>query len=70
MATPKNLHIKKTIIAGLIGNAIEFYDFIVYAYLAAYFAAHFSPINDPIHPLDSKSCDSLATPVLAFILAL
>lgn len=51
IATPKNLHIKKTIIAGLIGNAIEFYDFIVYAYLAAYFAAHFFPSSDPVAAL-------------------
>lgn len=38
---------QKTILAGLIGNAIEFYDFIIYAYLAAYFAIHFFPSNDP-----------------------
>lgn len=34
---------RKTLLAGAIGNAIEFYDFIVYAYLAGYFAAQFSP---------------------------
>ena len=39
--------IRKTILAGLIGNAIEFYDFIIYAYLAAYFAIHFFPSDDP-----------------------
>lgn len=39
---------KKTIFAGLIGNAIEFYDFIVYAYLASYFALHFFPTHDPV----------------------
>ncbi len=49
--TKEALHIKKTIIAGLIGNAIEFYDFIVYAYLASYFAAHFFPSNDPVAAL-------------------
>ncbi len=35
-------------IAGAIGNAIEFYDFIVYAYLAHYFAKHFFPTDDPV----------------------
>ena len=33
--------LRKTIFAGAIGNAIEFYDFIIYAYLAVYFAYHF-----------------------------
>ena len=42
---------KKTIFAGLIGNAIEFYDFIVYAYLASYFALHFFPTHDPVAAL-------------------
>jgi hypothetical protein len=39
LAPPPSL--RKTLLAGLIGNAIEFYDFIVYAYLASYFAIHF-----------------------------
>jgi len=51
LALSDDLHIKKTIVAGLIGNAIEFYDFIVYAYLAAYFASHFFPSNDPVAAL-------------------
>jgi MHS family proline/betaine transporter-like MFS transporter len=42
---------KKTIFAGLIGNAIEFYDFIIYAYLASYFALHFFPTHDPVAAL-------------------
>ncbi len=33
--------LRRTIFAGAIGNAIEFYDFIIYAYLAVYFAYHF-----------------------------
>lgn len=41
----------QTIIAGAIGNAIEFYDFIVYAYLATYFAKQFFPSTDPIAAL-------------------
>lgn len=39
---------RRTMIAGAIGNAIEFYDFIVYAYLAYYFASQFFPSNDPV----------------------
>ena len=39
--------IRKTILAGLIVNEIEFYDFIIYAYLAVYFAILFFPSNDP-----------------------
>lgn len=36
------------VLAGAIGNAIEFYDFTVYAFLAGYFAAQFFPSTDPI----------------------
>jgi MHS family proline/betaine transporter-like MFS transporter len=42
---------RKTLLAGAIGNAIEFYDFIVYAYLAGYFAAQFFPSSDPVAAL-------------------
>ena len=38
----------KVVLAGAIGNAIEFYDFTVYAFLASYFAAHFFPTTDPV----------------------
>jgi MHS family proline/betaine transporter-like MFS transporter len=47
IAINQHFPIRKTILAGLIGNAIEFYDFIIYAYLAAYFAIHFFPSSDP-----------------------
>jgi MHS family proline/betaine transporter-like MFS transporter len=47
IAINQHTPVRKTILAGLIGNAIEFYDFIIYAYLAAYFAIHFFPSNDP-----------------------
>lgn len=40
-----------TLLAGAVGNAIEFYDFIVYAYLAGYFAAQFFPTHDPVAAL-------------------
>ena len=39
---------RRNMIAGAIGNAIEFYDFIVYAYLAHYFASQFFPSDDPV----------------------
>lgn len=42
---------RRNLIAGAIGNAIEFYDFIVYAYLAHYFAAHFFPSDEPVTAL-------------------
>ena len=45
----KNL--PRTVLAGAIGNAIEFYDFIVYAYLATYFASQFFPTTDPVAAL-------------------
>ncbi len=51
MVITEKLPIKRTIVAGLIGNAIEFYDFIVYAYLAGYFASQFFPSNDPVAAL-------------------
>ena len=38
----------RNLFAGAIGNAIEFYDFIIYAYLAQFFAAHFFPSHDPV----------------------
>ncbi len=36
------------VLAGTIGNAIEFYDFTVFAFLAGYFAVHFFPLTDPV----------------------
>lgn len=42
---------RRNMIAGAIGNAIEFYDFIVYAYLAHYFASQFFPSDDPVTAL-------------------
>lgn len=38
----------RVVLAGAVGNAIEFYDFTVYAFLAGYFAAHFFPSDDPV----------------------
>ncbi|MDO9023131.1 MFS transporter, partial [Zwartia sp.] len=42
---------RRNTIAGAIGNALEFYDFIIYAYLAHYFAKHFFPADDPVTAL-------------------
>ena len=39
---------RRNLIAGAVGNAIEFYDFIIYAYLAQFFASHFFPSHDPV----------------------
>lgn len=39
---------RRVIFAGAIGNAIDFYDFIVYGYLASYFAANFFPQSNPL----------------------
>lgn len=38
----------RVVFAGAVGNAIEFYDFTVYAFLASYFAVHFFPSSDPV----------------------
>lgn len=42
---------RRNLMAGAIGNAIEFYDFIIYAFLAQYFARHFFPSHDPVTAL-------------------
>lgn len=39
---------KKNLLAGAIGNTIEFYDFIIYAYLAVFVAEHFFPAGDGV----------------------
>ncbi len=38
----------RVVFAGAVGNAIEFYDFTIYAFLAGYFVIHFFPTNDPV----------------------
>ncbi len=39
---------RKNLFAGAIGNTIEFYDFIIYAYLAVFVAEHFFPAGDGV----------------------
>jgi MHS family proline/betaine transporter-like MFS transporter len=43
--TPRSL--KKTLLAGAIGNVLEWYDFALYGYFAPVFAALFFPSEDP-----------------------
>ena len=38
----------RNLVAGAIGNTIEFYDFIIYAYLAVFIAQHFFPAGDGV----------------------
>ena len=38
----------RNMLAGAVGNAIEFYDFMIYAYLAPFFAVQFFPSYDPV----------------------
>ena len=38
---------RRTIFAGAIGNALEWYDFAIYGYFAPVIAAHFFPTGDP-----------------------
>jgi len=40
-------HVKKVLIAGMIGNVLEWYDFVVYGYLAGIIGKLFFPSNDP-----------------------
>jgi len=40
-------HIRKVLIAGMIGNVLEWYDFVVYGYLAGIIGKLFFPSNDP-----------------------
>jgi MHS family proline/betaine transporter-like MFS transporter len=39
---------KKTVIAGAIGNVVEWYDFAVFGFLAPFIAVQFFPSDDPV----------------------
>jgi len=41
----------RAVVAGAIGNALEWYDFAVYGYFAPVIAAHFFPTGDPVTAL-------------------
>jgi MHS family proline/betaine transporter-like MFS transporter len=40
-------HIRKVLVAGMVGNILEWYDFVVYGYLAGIIGKLFFPSNDP-----------------------
>src|SRR5262245_65902227 len=44
-------HIRRVIAAGMIGNALEWYDFAIYGYFAAQIGRHFFPHRDPVAQL-------------------
>jgi MFS transporter, MHS family, proline/betaine transporter len=47
MSTPPPRSVTKTLLAGAIGNVLEWYDFALYGYFAPVFAALFFPSEDP-----------------------
>lgn len=47
-ATASRLYDRRNLFAGAVGTAIEFYDFMIYAYLAPFFAVQFFPSYDPV----------------------
>ena len=44
-------HIRKVIAAGMIGNALEWYDFAIYGYFAVQIGHHFFPHGDAVAQL-------------------
>lgn len=46
-AVPAGTHARRTIIAGVVGNVLEWYDFAVYGYFAGSIGKHFFPSEDP-----------------------
>src|SRR5512139_2083749 len=42
---------RRVIAAGMIGNALEWYDFAIYGYFAAQIGRHFFPHHDPVAQL-------------------
>ena len=44
---------KKAVVAAIIGNFVEWYDFIVYGYFATVIGAQFFPSNDPLTSIAS-----------------
>ena len=44
-------HIRRVIAAGMIGNALEWYDFAIYGDFAAQIGRHFFPHHDPVAQL-------------------
>lgn len=51
-ATPTvRASLRQNVVGGLLGSILEWYDFVVYAYLAPIFAKHFFPSDDPFESL-------------------
>src|SRR3981189_3124913 len=46
-------HIRRVIAAGMIGNALEWYDFAIYGYFAAQIGRYFFPHEDASVPMPS-----------------
>ena len=47
----KSAHIHRVIAAGMIGNVLEWYDFVIYGYFAAQIGRHFFPHGDAVAQL-------------------
>ena len=48
----------RLIAAGAVGNALEFYDFVVFGYLAVHIGAAFFPAGDPVAGIIASSAPS------------
>jgi MHS family proline/betaine transporter-like MFS transporter len=51
MDTSQDVKTRRAVSAAVIGNVLEWYDFAVYAYVAAYIAKNFFPQGDPVTAL-------------------
>src|SRR3954464_9783247 len=51
MHSPVQAETRRAVSAAVIGNVLEWYDFAVYAYVAAYIAKNFFPQGDPVTAL-------------------
>src|SRR5437762_13982248 len=71
MSTAPPRIVTKTVLAGAIGNALEWYDFALYGYFAPVFAALFFPSNSPSFALISAfgvfAVGFLARPLAAML---
>ena len=51
----------RVIILSSLGGALEFYDFVVYAYFAVYIGRTFFPVAGPTSPPRARPCSSRQT---------
>ena len=47
VSTHRNVSQKKVILAGTVGNAVEWFDWTIYATFAVFFSKQFFPSDDP-----------------------